>query len=382
MFSFGRENTGLLAKWWRNVDKQILFLFIFLLMLGLFFSFSSTTSVVSEKMNEQTYFFFIKHFVFVFISLFLLVGISIQEKSKLIKFFIYLFLISIVLLFLTLVVGAEVKGSKRWMDFPLLPIRFQPIELVKPLFIIIVARIIVLNEKTNVYRRYLNSFLILLLITTILIKQPDLGQALLLTSAWIAMIFASGFNMFILFFLGLIFLGFVVFLIFFFQEKFGYVFLRIQTFLDPKAGDDFQSQKALDAIKQGGLTGQGMGEGILKDKVPEAHTDYIIAVISEEFGAIFVLFIVIIFLFIGYKVLNKVFSEQDEFLKLALVGLASLLIIQTFIHIGVNTRLLPTTGMTLPFLSYGGSSLIGSSIIAGIILNFTRKDSNRNFKNE
>ena len=382
MFSFGRENTGLLAKWWRNIDKQILFLFIFLLMLGLFFSFSSTTSVVSEKMNKQTYFFFIKHFVFVFISLFLLVGISIQEKSKLIKFFIYLFLISIVLLFLTLVVGVEVKGAKRWMDFPLLPIRFQPIELVKPLFIIIVARIIVLNEKTNVYRRYLNSFLILLLITTILIKQPDLGQALLLTSAWIAMIFASGFNMFILFFLGLIFLGFVAFLIFFFQEKFGYVFLRIQTFLDPKAGDDFQSQKALDAIKQGGLTGQGMGEGILKDKVPEAHTDYIIAVISEEFGAIFVLFIVIIFLFIGYKVLNKVFSEQDEFLKLALVGLASLLIIQTFIHIGVNTRLLPTTGMTLPFLSYGGSSLIGSSIIAGIILNFNRKDSNRNFKNE
>ena len=147
-------------------------------------------------------------------------------------------------------------------------------------------------------------------------------------------------------------------------------------------GDNFQSQRALDAIKQGGLTGQGMGEGILKDKVPEAHTDYIIAVVSEEFGAVFVLFIVFIFLFIGYKILNKVFLEQDEFLKLALVGLVSLLIIQAFIHIGVNTRLLPTTGMTLPFLSYGGSSLIGSSIIAGIILNFTRKDITRHFKND
>ena len=125
-----------------------------------------------------------------------------------------------------------------------------------------------------------------------------------------------------------------------------------------------------------------MGEGVLKDKVPEAHTDYIIAVVSEEFGAIFVLFIVIIFLFIGYKVLNKVFSEQDEFLKLTLIGLVSLFIIQTFIHIGVNTRLLPTTGMTFPFLSYGGSSLIGSSIIAGVILNFTRKDSVRYSKND
>ena len=376
MFSFSRENTSPVAKWWRNIDKQILFSFVFLFLLGLFFSFSSTSSVVAEKMNKQTYFFFIKHLIFVSISLFLLIAISIQEKNKLIKFLPFLFFVSIALLFLIPLFGIEIKGSKRWMDFPFLP-RFQPVELVKPLFIIFVAKIIVLNEKTNIYKRYLYSFLILFLIMIFLINQPDLGQALLLASAWITMIFISGFNMFILSIFGLIFLSIIGLLIFFFPEKFGYVFLRIKTFIDPKAGDNFQSQNALDAIKQGGLTGQGMGEGILKDKVPEAHTDYIIAVISEEFGAIFVLFIVIIFLFIGYKVLNKVFSEQDEFLKLALAGLVSLLIIQTFIHIGVNTRLLPTTGMTLPFLSYGGSSLIGSSMIAGIILNFTRKDSSR-----
>ena len=381
MFSFGRENTGLVAKWWRNVDKQILFLFVFLLLLGLFFSFSSTTSVISEKMNKQTYFFFIKHLIFVFVSLFLIFTISIQEKNKLIKVLTYLFIVSIVLLFLTLIVGVEIKGSRRWMGFdPFL--RFQPVELLKPLFIIFVAKIIVLNEKTDIYKRYFYSFVTLLIIVMILINQPDLGQTFLLTLTWITMIFVSGFNMLILSLLGLVFAITIALLIFFLPEKFGYVFLRIKTFLDPKAGDNFQSQKALEAIKQGGLTGQGMGEGILKDKVPEAHTDYIIAVISEEFGAIFVLFIVIIFLFIGYKVLNKVFAGNDEFLKLALVGLVSLLIIQTFIHIGVNSRLFPTTGMTLPFLSYGGSSLIGSSIIAGVILNFTRKDSTRYFKNE
>ena len=381
MFSFSRENTSLVAKWWRNIDKQILFLFVFLLILGLFFSFSSTSSVLGEKMNKETYFFFIKQLIFVSISLFLLIAISIQEKNQLIKFLLFLFLISILLLFLVPVFGVEIKGSKRWLDFPFLPI-FQPVELVKPLFIIFVAKIIVLNEKTNIYRRYLYSFLVLLLIVIFLINQPDLGQTLLLTSAWITMIFVSGFNMAVLLILGLAFLSIIMFLIFFFPEKFGYIFLRIKAFVDPKAGDNFQSQKALDAIKQGGLTGQGMGEGVLKDKVPEAHTDYIIAVVSEEFGAIFVLFIVIIFLFIGYKVLNKVFSEKDEFLKLTLVGLVSLLIIQTFIHIGVNTRLLPTTGMTLPFLSYGGSSLIGSSIIAGVILNFTRKDSARYYEND
>ena len=267
------------------------------------------------------------------------------------------------------------------MDFYFLP-RFQPVELLKPLFIIFVAKIIVLNKKQDVYIRYFYSLIILLLIVTILINQPDLGQTFLLTLTWITMIFISGFNMIILSILGLAFLITIALLIFFLPEKFGYVFLRIKTFLDPKAGDNFQSQKALEAIKQGGLTGQGMGEGILKDEVPDAHTDYMIAVISEEFGAIFVLFIVIIFLFIGYKVLNKVFSGNDEFLKLTLTGLVSLLIIQTFIHMGVNIRLFPTTGMTFPFLSYGGSSLVGSSIIAGIILNFTRKDSTRYFKND
>ena len=234
-----------------------------------------------------------------------------------------------------------------------------------------------MNDGKTIYKRYLYSFLVLLIIVTILINQPDFGQTLLLISTWIAMIFVSGFNMILLSILGLLLLAVIFFLIFLFPEKFGYILFRIKTFIDPKSGDSFQSQKALDAIKQGGLTGQGMGEGILKDEVPEAHTDYIIAVISEEFGVIFVLFIVAVFLFISYKVLNKVFSDQEEFLKLTLVGLVSLLMIQTFIHIGVNTRLLPTTGMTLPFLSYGGSSLIGSSIVAGIILNFTRKDFTR-----
>jgi cell division protein FtsW len=333
-------------------------------------------------MNKQTYFFFIKHFIFVIFSLFLLITISIQENNKLTKFLTYVFFISVILLLLTLLIGVEIKGSKRWIDVPVLPVRFQPVELVKPLLIVFIAKTIITNQKKNIYKRYLNSFLILIFILIILINQPDFGQTLLITSVWLTMIFVSGFNMLVLTIIGLLFLSFAVSLIFFFPEKFGYIFFRIKTFLNPKTGDNFQSEKALDAIKQGGLTGQGMGEGILKDKVPEAHTDYIIAVISEEFGVIFVLFIVILFLFIGYKVLNKVFSKQNEFLKLTLVGLISLLIIQTFIHIGVNTRLFPTTGMTLPFLSYGGSSLIGSSIVAGIILNFTRKDYMRYLKDE
>ena len=291
-----------------------------------------------------------------------------------------LFGISILLLKLVPIIGVEVKGFKRWPDF--IFFRFQPIELVKPLFIIFAAKIIILNENKNIYLRYVFSFLVLLLIIILLVNQPDLGQTLLLVASWTTMIFVSGFNMILLIVLTLMVLFIFVLLVYFFPSKFGYVFSRIQTFVNPKTGDNFQSQKALDAIKQGGLTGQGMGEGILKDKVPEAHTDYIIAVISEEYGTLFVLFITILFLVIGYKVINKIFIEKDEFSKLALIGLISIMLIQMFIHIGVNASLLPTTGMTLPFLSYGGSSLIGSSILAGIILNFTRKDSGRNFKND
>tara|TARA_B100000029_G_scaffold460846_1_gene492132 strand:+ start:864 stop:2009 length:1146 start_codon:yes stop_codon:yes gene_type:complete len=381
MFNFSRENTSTTARWWRNVDKEILFCFLLLFSLGLFFSFSSTSSIAAEKMNKDTYFFFLKHLIFVLISFFFLITISIQNKNTVIKFILPLFFISLILLALVLFFGVEVKGSKRWLDLIFLP-KFQPIELTKPLFVLFAAKIIAFDSKINRHTRYLFSFLTLSLIIALLASQPDLGQTLLLTLSWLTMIFASGFNMFILIILGLVALGIFAFLIYFFPLKFGYVFSRLQTFLNPKMGDNFQSQKALDAIKQGGLTGQGMGEGVLKDSVPEAHTDYIIAVISEEFGAIFVLFIIILFLFISYKIVNKVFLEQDEFIKLVLVGLTSLLIIQALVHIGVNIRLFPTTGMTLPFLSYGGSSLIGSSIIAGIILNFTRKDLSRNFKYE
>ena len=381
MFNFSRENTSNLAKWWRNVDKQILLSFVLLFLLGLFFSFSSTSSLVGEKLNKETYHLFLKHLIFVLTSLFLLIFISIQENKKIIKLLTPLFIISIVFLLLVPLIGVEVKGSKRWIQFLFFP-RFQPIELVKPMFILFVARTIMLNDKMSIHNRYAISFFSLLIIIVLLVNQPDLGQSLLLILSWLAMIFVSGFNMFILIILVLISITVFIGLIYFLPSKFGYVFSRLQTFFNPREGDNFQSQKALDAIKQGGLTGQGMGEGILKDKVPEAHTDYIVAVISEEFGALFVLFIIIIFLYISYRVLKKTFIINNEFLKLTLIGLLALLIAQAFIHIGVNARLLPTTGMTLPFLSYGGSSLIGSAIVSGIILNFTRKDVLRDSNND
>jgi len=371
MFSFTREDTTGLAKWWRNIDKQILFSIIFLFLLGLLFSFSSTSQLVGEKLNKETYFLFIKHFIFVIVAIILLLAISFQSEEKIEKFILPFFLISFLFLFLVPFLGVEIKGSKRWINLIFLP-QFQPVEIVKPMFILLVAKIIVSDNNVNGYLKYLLSLTILTLIVFLLVSQPDIGQTLLIISSWIVMIFVSGINILVLVLTGVLSIVALGLVIYFFPIKFGYIPSRILSFLDPSKGDNFQSQKALDAIKQGGLTGRGMGEGILKDKVPEAHTDYIIAVISEEFGVLFVIFIVFIFLFIAYKVFNKIFSEKEEFIKLSLIGLISLLIFQTFIHLGVNVRLLPTTGMTLPFLSYGGSSLIGSSIVAGIVLNFTK----------
>ena len=356
--------------YWRNIDKNILFGFFILFFLGLFFSFSSTSSLAGERLNKTYYFFFSKHLIFTVLAFFIMFIISAIDTLLLKKIVTPFFIISFLLLILVPIIGVEVKGAKRWLDLYLF--RLQPIELLKPFFILVTVKILTLDKLKNPQIRYLFSFLLLCSVIILLIDQPDLGQSILLIGSWIATVFVSGVSLIYIFSFFIIFTLLIGGLLFLMPEKFGYIFNRLVTFLDPSKGDSFQSSIALNAIKQGGLKGQGMGEGILKDSVPEAHTDYIIAIISEEYGSIISILIISIFLYIAFRIVKSCILKNDQFLKLSLCGLASLLIFQTFIHIGVNTNLLPTTGMTLPFLSYGGSSLIGSAILAGIILNYTK----------
>ncbi len=356
--------------YWRNIDKNILICFFILFFLGLFFSFSSTSSLAGERLNKTYYFFFTKHLVFTFLALFIMLVISAIETTLLKRAVIPLFIISFLLLVLVPIIGIEVKGAKRWLDFYLF--RLQPIELLKPFFILTTVKVLTLEKLKSSQLRYLLSFLLLASVIILLIGQPDLGQSILLIGTWIATVFVSGVSFLYILVFFIIFLVSLASLLFIMPEKFGYVINRLVTFLDPTKGDNFQSTKALDAIKQGGLKGQGMGEGILKDNVPEQHTDYIIAIISEEYGSTVSILIITIFLYIAFRIIKNCIVKNDELIKLSLCGLASLLIFQTFIHVGVNTSLLPTTGMTLPFLSYGGSSLIGSAVLAGVILNYTK----------
>ena len=356
--------------YWRNIDKNILFGFFILFFLGLFFSFSSTSSLAGERLNKAYYFYFSKHLAFTLLALLIMFVISAIETSLLKKIVIPLFVIFFISLILVPIIGVEVKGAKRWLDVYFF--RLQPIELLKPFFILTTVKILTLNKLKNSQIKYLFSFLLLTSVIILLIDQPDLGQSILLIGSWSATVFVSGVSLTYIFSFFAIFVASISCLLFLMPEKFGYIINRLVTFLDPAKGDNFQSSKALDAIKQGGLKGQGMGEGILKDSVPEAHTDYIIAIVSEEYGSIISILIIVIFLYISFRIIKNCVEQKDKFLKLSLCGLASLLIFQTFIHIGVNTTLLPTTGMTLPFLSYGGSSLIGSAILAGVILNYTK----------
>ena len=226
------------------------------------------------------------------------------------------------------------------------------------------------------YYQYFFTFLITLLVALLLAVQPDIGQTLLVFFSWSILIFTSGISIVFLFILFLL-LIFVFSYLVFFVPKFEYIKNRLVSFFDSDTGThNFQSDKAIDSITSGGFFGKGIGEGTLKNRVPEAHTDYIISVISEEFGVIAIILILVLFLIFIYSVFKKVYFENEEKIKLILVGCISLILMQAMIHIGVNIRLFPTTGMTLPFISYGGSSIISISILSGIILNLTKRKIN------
>ena len=361
-------------EWWKNIDKFIFFIIFLLFLLGLFFSLVSTSIIASDKLNTNTYYFFIKHLFFIFLGTFLLISFSFIEQKKLLNMSKILFLVSFVTLALIPFIGIEVKGSARWLDLPFFP-RFQPIELVKPFFIIMVSLILSLKDRNNLYIKYLFSLGIVIPIILFLISQPDIGQTLLIILTWLSLIFVSGINLIFFFSFFIIIFSILTYLIVF-LPKFEYIRIRLSSFLDPNSGNNYQSERASEAISNGGFFGMGIGEGKLNSRIPEAHTDYIISVIAEEFGIIIVIIIMIIFLILSYKVIQKVYYEKDNIAKLILVGAVTLILAQTFIHIGVNLRILPTTGMTLPFLSYGGSSIISTSILAGIILNFTKRKLN------
>tara|TARA_Y100000590_G_scaffold425274_1_gene533092 strand:+ start:9373 stop:10491 length:1119 start_codon:yes stop_codon:yes gene_type:complete len=357
-------------SWWKNIDKTILILIISFFIAGLFFSLVSTSLIASDRLNTNSYYFFVKHLTFIFLGLSVMFLFSLVKENYLIKLSMIFFILSFLFVLLVPIIGVEVKGSRRWLDLPFLP-RFQPVELIKPFYIVILSSILN-HDKYNLYFKYLLTLLLIVPIILLLISQPDIGQSILIILTWLALVFVSGINLIIFFGLFGIFILLISYLIFF-VEKFNYIKIRISAFFDNSSNNNFQSEKASEAIIDGGFFGKGIGEGTLNSKIPEAHTDYIVSVIAEEFGIIIILLIMLSFIFFAYNIFKKIKDTNENLFKMILIGLISLIMIQAFVHVGVNLKVLPTTGMTLPYLSYGGSSIISISIISGIILNLTKR---------
>ena len=361
--------------WWKNIDKTIFLLILFLFSLGLFFSLASTSLIASDKLETNNYFFFFKHLAYVLLGISILIFFSLLSQKNLFKLSLFLFFISLFFLFLVPIIGTEVKGAKRWLDLFFLP-RFQPIEIVKPFTIIFLATILSSEKDFHIYYKYFVSFIMIIPIFILLMMQPDIGQTLLIFLSWLTLVFTSGISL-------MVFLTFFVVLLIsllymvFYISKFKYIRDRIDSFFNPDTGTHAtQAAKSVDAITSGGFFGKGIGEGTLKYKGSETHTDFIISVISEEFGVVIIILLLIMFLFFSYIIFKKIYLEENERIKLILVGSITLIVSQALIHVGVNIRMFPTTGMTLPFLSYGGSSIIGVSILSGIILNLTKRKIN------
>ena len=359
-------------KWWKNIDKTLFTLIILLFSLGLFFSLASTSLIASDKLETNNYFFFFKHLAYIFIGIIILIFFSSLSRKNLFRLSIYLFFISLFFLLLVPIIGTEVKGAKRWLNIFFLP-RFQPVELVKPFIIVFLATILSSEKNIHIYYKYFLSFVAIVPASFLLMIQPDIGQTLLIFLSWITLVFISGISLLVfLTFFG-ISLTTLIYMVFYIP-KLAYIKKRIFSFFNPDTGTHgAQAAKSLDGISSGGFFGKGIGEGTLKYKGSETHTDFIISVISEEFGVVIIILILIVFLFFIYHVFKKVYHEENEKIKLILVGSITLILVQALIHVGVNIKLFPTTGMTLPFLSYGGSSIIGVSILSGIILNLTKR---------
>ena len=357
-----------LNNWWRSIDQPLIFSILALL------SFSSilvTTAgpSVAAKIGLVESYFIQKHMVFVFISILLVFGISLLDKKRMIIFGISLLLLDVILLFLTKFYGYEVKGARRWIS--IMGFSLQPSELVKPALIIVTAWLLAIKDDVA-FSTILVSCWIYIIIAALVITQPDLGMLITITAVWVVQLFISG--MPFIFILISIFLCFSLVTVAYYLLP--HVTERINGFLDPDQHENYQVGKSLLAFKNGGIYGRGPGEGVVKQVLPDSHTDFIFAVAGEEFGAIICSMLICLFAFIVIRGMFHVMKHEDKFIIYSCSGLLFQIASQSIINIGVNLNLLPTKGMTLPFISSGGSSMIAVALCFGMLAGLTRRKTN------
>lgn len=364
-----RMDNSLIGRWWWTVDRWSLSALGTLLGLGVLLSFAASPSVANH-LKIGSFYFVIRHIAFVIPSVFIMIGVSLLPLKSIRRLALLLFFISLALLILTPVMGAEIKGARRWMS--LAGFSIQPSELMKPAFAILSAWMFSEKHMNPHFPGNLISGCLYLTVVGLLILQPDLGMTVLISCVWFAQFFFAGLS--ILWILLGIAAGIIgLFAAYFFLP---HVSKRIDQFIDPTVGDRFsdkyQITQSLDAFMNGGLFGQGPGEGVIKKALPDAHADFVFAVAGEEFGLLMCLIISLLFLFIVIRSFLRILHETNLFIILAVAGLMIQFGLQALINIASTINLIPTKGMTLPFLSYGGSSMIAVAIGMGMVLALTR----------
>jgi len=374
MTVFSRTDTSLLSNWWWTVDRRLLMCLAALIGFGIVMTFSASPAI-ADKLELDSFHFVKRQLFFLSLALVTMFGVSLLPIAWVRRFGVLLFVACLFLLALTLAIAPEAKGARRWLRIG--SFTLQASEFMKPAFIIFSAWIFSEVHKSPGFKGWTIAILSYVIVAAFLIAQPDFGQTVLITMIWAAQFFMAGLPMIWVLGLGGLGMG-GIFLAYFLIP---HVTDRIDRFIYPELNDTFQVDTAMNAFRSGGLFGRGPGEGAVKKILPDAHTDFIFAVTGEEFGMILCLALIGIFALIVIRGLINLMKETDLFVFLATAGLLMEFGLQALINLGVNLSILPSKGMTLPFISYGGSSMLSLAIGMGMVLALTRSGGRDNLEN-
>jgi cell division protein FtsW len=360
-----REERTPLSEWWWTVDKPLLGAILVLMLTGVILSLAASPPVAT-RIGLDPFHFFGRHVLFLLPACIVLIGVSFLSPKQIRRTALIVFALSIVLIVATLLFGPEVKGSKRWIT--IIGVNIQASESAKPAFVVVAAWLFAESTKRPEMPATSMAMGLLLMLVALLVMEPDFGQTMLILTVWGALFFIAGMRM--IWVLGLAgAAGAGLFGAYLFVP---HVAGRIKRFMNPASGDTFQVDTAMEAFFNGGWFGLGPGEGIAKRSLPDSHTDFVFAVAAEEFGIILCLMLLALYAFIVIRALSRAYASEDMFSRFAASGLAILFGVQGAINMAVNLQLIPAKGMTLPFISYGGSSIISLAYGVGMMLALTR----------
>ncbi len=366
MSFLSRADTSLLSQWWWTIDRKLLLLILITMVVGIMLV-TTASPPVATRIGLNEFHFVLRHLVLLIPSLFILLGVSFLNARQIWRLSSVVLLGSFGLLIYVLMFGMEIKGAQRWVHLP--GFSLQPSEFAKPAIIVVTAWFAHLKMERENFPGVKIVLGLYAFLAVLLLSQPDLGMTVVITACLLSILFLAGFPLrYVAIIIGIGLAAMVMAYL-----SFSHVQSRVDRFLNPEVGDTYQMDQSLNAFRQGGVMGVGPGQGTVKLSLPDAHADFVFSVAGEELGLILTLVIVLLYVLILYRGFNNLYENKNLFAVLATGGLLTMFGLQAFIHMGSALQLIPAKGMTLPFLSYGGSSLLSISFAMGMVLGLTRR---------